>query len=176
MKKVVLFAVMALCLSCLTSQAQENFQWDVIDSIPKTKDQIYSDTKMFIAEQWKSAQNVIQNDDKEKGIILLKGNSIQKRFFQLNDHIWVFVYTVKFYMKDNKYRIVIDNIYCESARCAQYDWPLLPITLDYPGMMKTSLNKERFIEIMVTIQAEMQLIVDKYKSFMQTESTIEEDW
>ncbi len=36
-----------------------------------TKTHLYSATKMFIAEFWKSAKDVIQNDDKEAGIILI---------------------------------------------------------------------------------------------------------
>ena len=105
-----------LMIAC--AHAQTDFKWDKVDSVAKIKGQIYSDTKMFIAEFWKSAQNVIQNDDKEGGSILIKGASIQSKYFQMNDHTWTFSYTVKFMMKDNKCRIVIEDVYCQSARCA----------------------------------------------------------
>ena len=62
------------------SYSQTNFQWEKIDSVNKSKAQIYSDTKMFIAEVWKSANSVIQNDDKESGLILVKGSTIKTCF------------------------------------------------------------------------------------------------
>ena len=82
---------------------QTNFKWDKIDSIQKNQNELYSITKMYIGETWKSAQSVIQNDDKEGGSILVKGLSVQSLFFQMNDHRWTFSYTVKFLFKDNKY-------------------------------------------------------------------------
>ena len=61
-----------------------------IDSVNKTKLQIYTDTKMFIAEYWKSAQNVIQNDDKDAGVILIKGSTTKFCTFMLNTHTFIF--------------------------------------------------------------------------------------
>ena len=62
---------------------QQNFQWERTDTISKTKSQLYADTKMFIAEEWKSAQNVIQNDDKETGSILIKGRQVNQLYIVL---------------------------------------------------------------------------------------------
>ncbi len=73
MKKMLFF--IAASLITLSSIAQVDFRWEKIDSVDKSKSQIYSDTKMAIAELWKSAQSVIQNDDKEGGMILVKGAS-----------------------------------------------------------------------------------------------------
>jgi len=64
MKKV--FIVLSLCLSQIVF-AQNDFKWETIDSTFNSKDQLYSLTKTFIAEKWKSANDVIQNDDKEGG-------------------------------------------------------------------------------------------------------------
>jgi hypothetical protein len=72
--KVSLFFFLLL-LFTLNSLAQSNFEWVKTDSIQKTKEQIYSATKMFIAETWKSSKEVIQNDDKDGGIILIKGKT-----------------------------------------------------------------------------------------------------
>jgi hypothetical protein len=165
MKKVLLLAVMAMLFS-ITGFSQENFKWDVKDSIPKTKDQIYSLTKLFIADYWKSAQNVIQSDDKESGVVLIKGNVVLHKNFQLNDHVYTFPYTIKFYMKENKYRILIDNIYCESATCGGYDWPKLSMTFEYPGYLKTSLSKNRFTEILSEVHDEMNSIISGYKKYL----------
>lgn len=62
-----------LMLWCAVTFGQINFRWEKIDSVAKSKSQIYSDTKMFIAETWKSSKSVIQNDDKENGAVFIEG-------------------------------------------------------------------------------------------------------
>ena len=74
--KYVLTLVFISMISCVFSQNQ--FKWEKIDSIGKTKEQLYTDTKIFIANTWKSSQDVLQNDDKDSGIIILRGSSRQK--------------------------------------------------------------------------------------------------
>ena len=73
MKQIILSSVAILIFG--QGFTQTNFKWEKVDSVAKNKAQIYSDTKMFIAEYWKSAQTVIQNDDKEGGMILVKGTT-----------------------------------------------------------------------------------------------------
>lgn len=75
MKKTIL--LIAGIFIGFASFAQTNFKWEKIDSVAKTKSQLYSDTKMFIAETWKSSKDVIQNDDKEGGVLLIRGISIR---------------------------------------------------------------------------------------------------
>ena len=65
MKKLLMFIMLLICAVSLN--AQTDLVYEKIDTISKNKDQIYSDTKMFIAENWKSAQSVIQND--EEGLV-----------------------------------------------------------------------------------------------------------
>jgi hypothetical protein len=162
----------------LLGHAQTDFKWEKIDSVPKTKSQIYSDTKMFIAENWKSAQNVIQNDDKDAGMILLKGVNVQSRVFQMNEHKWTYSYVVKFFMKEGRYKIVIDNVTCVSAVCGAYNWPLIEAcdSCEFPGYTKTSLNKERYTELLSSLKDELQRIVDKYEKSIKTPSQSNSDW
>lgn len=157
--------------------AQNNFQWEKIDSVSKTRSQIYTDTKIFIAEkmpkanmldtksQQKSAivdviigtntsqtfnrstpdrisQDIVfLNDDKDFGLIIIKGTVEQTMYFQLNSHIWFFSYLVEFHMKDNKYKININNVQCIKAWCANFEWPRIPCSDSYPGMKETSLMR-----------------------------------
>jgi len=172
MKKVILTTISILFMTI--SYAQTNFKWDKIDSIAKNKNELYSLTKMYIGETWKSAQNVIQNDDKEGGAILVKGLSVQNLYYQMNDHKWTFSYTIKFLFKDNKYRVVIEDVYCQSARVAQYDWPLMPVSDTYPaekGLKTTGVNEVRYLEIMSSLKNELQSIVDGYGSYLKKQNT-----
>jgi hypothetical protein len=115
--KVSLFIFLQL-LFTLNSLAQSNFEWVNTDSIQKTKDQIYSTTKMFIAETWKSSKEVIQNDDKDGGIILIKGKTKINWEQPLKTgmtnmtifHESWYSYNVTFRMKNSKYQIKIDNV------------------------------------------------------------------
>lgn len=176
MKKILLLCMLFVGINLMS---QETFQWDIRGETSKDKSQLYSDVKMFIAEYWKSAQNVIQNDDKEQGLIVLKGLDRENLVFQLNDHIWTYVYTIKFYVKDNKYRIVIDNVYCESARCGGYNWPLMPVADKYPennGFRMTGINEKRYDILMTSLKANLQSIVDSYQKYMLKESPTTEDW
>jgi hypothetical protein len=177
MKKLFFTAVSMFIMTI--SFAQDNFKWDKIDSIAKNKNEIYSLTKMFIGETWKSAQDVIQNDDKEGGMILVKGLSIQSLYYQMNDHKWTFSYTVKFLFKDNKYRIVIEDVYCQAARCAQYEWPHMPVADTYPsekGLKTTGVNEERYLEVMTTLKKELQSIADGYEKYLKTPKSNNGDW
>jgi hypothetical protein len=158
---------------------QTNFTWDKVDSISRNKNEIYSSTKMFISQTWNSAQDVIQNDDKDAGMILLKGLSSQSLYYQMNDHIWTFSYTVKFLMKDNKYRILIEDVYCKSARCQQYEWALMPVSDVYPsekGLKLTGVSEQKYLEIMTKLKQDLQSIVDGYEKYLKTPKNTNADW
>ena len=172
MKKVILTAISILFMTF--SYAQANFKWVKIDSIAKNKNELYSLTKMYIGETWKSAQNVIQNDDKEGGAILVKGISVQSLYYQMDDHKWAFSYTVKFLFKDNKYRIVIEDVYCQSASTSYYELPHMPVADTYPtekGLKITGVNEERYLEIMTSLKKELQSIADSYKNYLKNKNS-----
>jgi len=180
MQKRKSLLVLALMLISITSFGQANFKWDVIiDSLDDNQDQLYSKTKLFIGETWKSAQNVIQNDDKDAGIILIKGISVQNLYYQMNDHRWTYSYSIKFLMKNNKCRIIIEDVYCSAARVAQYDWPLMPLSDVYPsskGMKITGVNEKRYIQLMTSLRAELQSIVDSYTDYVKKPLVNNSDW
>ncbi|MHB8158246.1 MAG: DUF4468 domain-containing protein [Desulfocucumaceae bacterium] len=183
MKKTI-FLFISMVISVMVSNAQTNFKWDIADSIPKSKSQIYSDTKIFIAKTWKSAQTVIQNDDKEAGNILVKGSSVQKVYHSMNDFTYVYSYTVTFRMKDNKFKIIIDNVFCESAvpvGQAKYDiLKIEPFDGEYvkgkTGMMTATLPEKKAVPMMATLRAELQSIVDNYIKYINETSSTEDDW
>lgn len=81
----------------------------VVEVDSANKDVLYSRAKKWFAEEYKSAQNVIQLDDKDAGEVLGKGlfKSYFTVFMEAQD---VSVYhTVKIYVKDNKYKYEITD-------------------------------------------------------------------
>ena len=181
--KKIFFTTTALFLFTLTF-GQTNFKWEKVDSIQKTKSKIYSDTKMFIAETWKSSKEVIQNDDKDGGIILIKAISIKKVAHMGGDYVYVYNYNVTFKMKDNKYKIIIDNVSCESA----YGSPsnvahskIEPFDEDNCPELKTTPNefalpKKKAITMMTSLKNELQTIIDNYDKYIKTSSNSSDGW
>ena len=158
------------------------FIWEKTDSVAKSKEEIYSDTKMFIAVKWKSSKDVIQNDDKEGGIILLKGSTIKEEFFFGATYYYVYGYNVTFRMKDNKFRIVIDNLHCASAYNSGGGKPHkidpfvgndCPTTIDFntPG-----IPKKQAISMMASLLNDFQPIVDDYVKYINASSKAIGEW
>lgn len=178
MKRHILLSLSVLI--SIFSHGQTNFKWDiVIDSLEENQSQLYSKTKLFIGETWRSSQDVIQNDDAAAGVILVKGLSVQNLFYQMNDHRWTYAYSIKFMVKDKKCRIVIDNVYCDAARCATYEWPHMPVADVYPtekGLKLTGVNEERYLELMTKLKSELQMVVDSYSAYIKNPIANTEDW
>jgi len=177
------YAVIILLLISSSLYSQESFQWEKVDSVGKTKEQIYTDTKIFIANTWKSAQNVIQNDDKDGGVIIVRGSSTHKIMHYLNYYTYVYSYTVTFKMKDNKYKISIDNVFCDKAYpVGQANFNICKIEpFDYvyekckTGFNVSTLPEKKAIQIMEQLRTELLLIYYGYESFINS-PTKTEDW
>lgn len=175
MKKIITSVFLLLTIVC---QAQSDFKIEKTDSVSKSKSQIYADTKLFIAEEWKSAQAVVQNDDKESGVILIKGAAKYERHPSLVTVTYWYKYTVAFYMKEGKYRIILNNIYCESAYCNGNKWPDVEVcnNCEYPGYLKASMGKNGWQEFQNQIKSDMQSIVSSYEDYIKKPSKLAEQW
>lgn len=82
------------------------------NSSPRTK--IYTKLKIWIADTWKSANDVIQVDNKEGGSVLLKGLSniyVSNNGYQSKLKLW---YTIEFKINDNYILGTVKNIYIET--------------------------------------------------------------
>ena len=182
MKKLNLIFVFVIGMMAFTAKAQVDFKWNKVDSVSKSKSQIYSDTKMFIAQYWKSAHDVIQNDDKENGNVLIKGNTKQIIDYCMVTYTYYYNYTVTFLMKDNKFKLILDNVNCSSTVApsnAKYTIPCIPpfegeSYPDVPNWANLSKKKQR--ELMFNLKHELQLIVDNYTKYIKTPSVITKEW
>lgn len=165
--------MMALMMYSMSLIGQTDFVWEKIDSTTLTKDQAYSATKLFIALKWKSAQDVIQLDDKDAGNIIVKGaTSIQTQTFV--GVVYTYYYTVNFKFKDEKIKVKISNLNCTSAivktAYGAGAWPLVQPSDDFPGYQKTSLTKPQFEKLMSSLKVDMQEIVTSYLNHMRAPS------
>ncbi|MFX7021157.1 DUF4468 domain-containing protein, partial [Acinetobacter baumannii] len=118
MKKIIVATVISLglvgCMTPMTSTQQAMPEISQVIEVPnKTKDQIFEDSKIWIAQSFKSANNVIQYSDKSTGSIIGKGNIpypcdgfIDCGAFG-NDKV---NFTIKIDTKENKARVTINDV------------------------------------------------------------------
>jgi hypothetical protein len=124
MKYFVYVLVITLC--SLTGFSQDllpekdgKVVYEQIDSIPGTvKSELYSRAKIWLANIFKSAKDVIQLDDKETGQIIGKGVFFYQVKVLLTGAEWTCKFTVRIDVKDNKTRIMFYDISSASAASA----------------------------------------------------------
>ena len=153
--------------------AQSNFIVR-IDSIPKSKTQIYSDTKLFIGEHFKLSKNIIQNDDANGGVILIESIINQYVGNGLDTKKFCYSYNVKFLMKDNKCKIIINNIRYKSGPGLDKSWNIskLPFgsNLDngmYPGYIESDLDRKDWMNLKISIEKELYLLAESYIKYIE---------
>lgn len=122
----------------------------IIQAEGHSKEKIHNASKMCIIEMFNTANNVIQMDDIEAGIIIVKGfsNEPSRGYMgtEQDAEIW---FTIKIYSKSERYKIdvyqikgrysggVVNGIYLSPS-----DWPAESLTYDNcfkpNGKMKTA--------------------------------------
>lgn len=86
------------------------------------KDILYKNSKLFFADAFKSAKDVLQYDDREEGKVIGKGNlSIeggQSVFLTYVTEKWTVNFSLEIFSKDGKYRYRIYDFSIDSRRVA----------------------------------------------------------
>ncbi|WOE32745.1 MULTISPECIES: DUF4468 domain-containing protein [unclassified Acinetobacter] len=141
---------------------------EVIEVPNKTKDQIFEGSKIWIAQSFKSANNVIQYADKDSGSIIGKGN-IQypcDGFIDCgafgNDKV---NFTIKIDSKDNKARVAISDITRTNLTYVQ-------------GGYNANMGKEapiNLIEHQQKIEVKLKNVIDQYRTAI-TSSSLNDNW
>lgn len=139
---------------------------EVIEIPNKTKDQIFESSKIWLAQSFKSANNVIQYADKETGSIVGKGN-IQypcDGFLDCsafgNDKI---NFTLKIDTKDNKARVTLSDITRTNLTYVQ-------------GGLNSNIGKEvpiTIIQHQQKIKAKLNNVIDQYKLSITSSKSVE---
>jgi hypothetical protein len=141
---------------------------EVVNVPSKSRDQIFEGSKIWIAQSFKSANNVIQYADKETGSIIGKGN-IQypcDGFIDCgafgNDKV---NFTIKIDSKDNKARVVISDITRTNLTYVK-------------GGYNVNIGKEapiNIVEHQQKISTKLKGVIDQYKKAITT-NDLSENW
>lgn len=191
MKTIRLIILTLAILLANVSLSQDNFKWDKVDSVNKTKDQIYSDTKLYVAQNLSTPIN----DDKDGGIILVKGELKELITYGISPYTYYYNYNVTFLMKDNKVKILLNNVVCnrtEVCKACTYRIPCIPPFEgeNYPDVSESlsnilqgndrggnfaNLSKKKQRELMLNLKNDLQLVIDNYLKSIKTQS-VTKDW
>ena len=181
MRVLKLFITIVSLICNAYVHAQDVFTFEKIDSTGKNKKELYSLTKLFISETWKSTKDVIQLDDSENGIVLIKGSSFKEYRFWGADYIYIYSYTITFRIRDNKFKVNIDKVNCESARLATGRTVTLIQPFEGDNCPETGTFKnpglpcKNAIIMMNDLKNELTGILKSYSDYLEKES-IKDDW
>ncbi len=143
----------------------------IVDSTDKVK--LYSKVKKWFIEQYKSAKDVIQLDDKENGEVIGKGffeTNWQNSFIsELKVNVW---HTIKIYIKDNRFKYEITNFtlkyYVGGTRYSTGS--TVEEAIEDFGKDRVRNTKNYF----VTVDSEIVSIISSLINFMKAPN--KEDW
>lgn len=184
MKKIILTITCLLFLNL--SYGQKNFVWDSVYITKGTKIELFSKAKLVVAEVYNSANDVIQNNDPDAGIILLKGSTTLDRSENLGvitiNH--VFTYTLKIMVKDDKYRIVLNDIYnskvFDNSSTPGYFIPI-PVSEESIGFKRSSkkgyaISNEKHAILMSQLKIKFQILFRRISEEMNKDLIDNSGW
>jgi hypothetical protein len=124
----ILFTIFLILISVSMKAQKEDVdsilgdvKFDTIIVAKGTKDDLYKKAKIWLGEEFNSAKDVIQTEDKEDGYILGKGNFKYTYilYYTKKKEIKSFTnpetnrakFTIKLFIKEDKVKLVISDIY-----------------------------------------------------------------
>lgn len=169
--KFTFFAALLLLLS-IAAKPQEKFVYTKIDSIYKTKTNLYECSKKFIGITWNTENDVILFDDKDsyiliKSIIKIESPSLAHPISYLN-------YNVHIHVKDYRYEILINDISYNSIDGfgSEYVWRASIKNVlksdKYPGFIKCNLTNKQYYEYVSAVNTEFNNLIKRYHTYLQT--------
>lgn len=115
MKKSIIAIALLFACAIFNSYSQVEIQKEefpdyqgIVTTEGKSASDIYAKAKTWIALNFKSANDVIQLDDKENGILVVKGNTTSYYTFMKKKYPARVHFTLKIDIKDNKFRYTFE--------------------------------------------------------------------
>ena len=166
-----LLITIAIILTTI-SNAQTNFIWEKVIETKGTKQELYSKSKMFIAEVWNDSNSVIKNDDPNAGLILIKGIHTKNSKYLGVQYTYVFDYTIKIIMKDNKVKFIIQDVRnTDVYNTSVSGFPTFDV-LDKEWNKKhrySGLTKKKYISFINELKSEIGSIITTYENYLNSD-------
>jgi hypothetical protein len=184
-----LFLSLFMALSCLSIFAQEDpvIYTDVVKVDSNNADQLYQRAKLWVAETYNSAQDVVQLDDATSHTLLIKGVMIYKSNVEYANSAasGKIDYTLKILTKDGRYKYSLENfIHTGSpwgtANPDRPDFGLITTAEQCPREIKNSYKKWRqkvWVDIKAQIESYATNVVSSLKAHMGKKAVADnDDW
>jgi hypothetical protein len=144
---------------------------EVVELEGFSKDEIYTKTKLWIAQSYKSPQDVLQLDDKESGVIVIKG------IFEISPAYVHYTFTIK--IKDGKMKLDTDHIYSDSSKGnPNYGWGYAEEWIEGKcnGYKQPKFTLKQLSNIANTTIDKINSLYNSLESSIKEPLLIEEDW
>ncbi|MGQ0828636.1 MAG: DUF4468 domain-containing protein [Bacteroidota bacterium] len=169
MKKILLAAIFTTSELCYAQQkinipidsiSSNAFYTEIIRVDSLTKDELYIKGREWMANTFKSANDVIQMDDKSAGLIIGKGLS----YITMNDKAAGLInYTIALYFKDGRYKYEIKNIMHEIPGSVSSGGD---IGHEYPACGKWGLFQKQWDAIRKSSDTKINSLITNLKKYM----------
>lgn len=169
MRKV--FLMLAMVLPVILSA--QDFEFEKIINVNKSRSEIYSASKMFVADFWNSAKAVTQNQDDASYTIQIKAlKNMEVKVGMAMCCVYDYTYTVKIQAKENKCRIQIYDVVCRNAYQGGFGGeqsiPEIQPFLGNETEQKTKkmgkgLSKKKAVEMMKDLKSYFENIISEYE-------------
>lgn len=147
---------------------------EVVKIDSTSADILYSRAKMTIAQSFKSAKNVIQNDDQVNKQILLKGNISADYSWGMSSCSGRIDFTMTVFCKDNKYKISIKPNSHECGVGCKFDCSGGSLLNEKPDCGTFNMPKSYWNDIKSNANAEFLLFIESFKKKMVIRT--DNDW
>ena len=162
----------------------QEFKFEKIIEVNKTQSELYSLSKMFVADFWNSAKNVTQNQDDAEHTIQLKAiKDIEVKAGMGLVNLYTYKYSIKLQAKDNKCRVQIYDVECIEAYQVglgkEYKIPQIqPFTGNDTDQKTKSMgkgvSKKKAVEMMQELNSFFNSIIASYEK--QLENSADDNW
>jgi hypothetical protein len=160
------------------NESGEIFYTEVVEIPNVTKDVLYSRGYEWFAKTFKSAQDVIQMQDKERGKLIGRGMlgdinvKVSMGTYLLRGYI---KFTISLYFKDGKYKFEITDFNHESVPTPKGFYNGGSLENEKAACGKTVITNKKWKNIKNQAKEKIELLIDDLKKFMVTEPS-GDDW
>jgi hypothetical protein len=149
---------------------KEKFEFTLIDTSYKSKDELFSSSLSWIAINFKSAKDVIQLEDRASGRIIVKG------FFSIEGASGLFGpsgtdnihFQITIDIKDQKYRIVFNSFDHEGGPSGRYNGPSGgDLSMEKPSSGPLTISKARWKKIKDDTEIVSRKLFRNYRKTMR---------
>lgn len=113
MRRIAVSAILLFVVTLLPLHAENKFSLVIVKDVPAKKDAIYDGTLSWMAEKFISSKAVIQEKNKDLGIVVAKGavdKKVQSIPF-LPGTVKSYTFNLMVEIKDNEFRMIFNEVH-----------------------------------------------------------------